>query len=132
MNMNPSALFKFPVCLQPGEIIHFLDSFIKLLDSLPTGKTKTSLEKLYSEFKERMEAGGINKYEGVIPDEMPIKLEALQEIYEISNSLSYILMAFKAAHADEYMAALHIFLPSVKRLESIVRGQFPDCIRDVA
>jgi hypothetical protein len=67
-----------------------------------------------------MEIGRINKHEGVIPDERPIKMDALQEIYEISNSLSYIMMAFEAAQADEYMATLHIFLPSVKRLESIV------------
>jgi hypothetical protein len=48
-----------------------------------------------------MEADGVNKYERIIPNEMPIKMEALQEIYEISNSLSYILMAFEAAQADE-------------------------------
>jgi hypothetical protein len=132
MNMNSSSPYKFPVCLQPDEIIHFIDSFIQILDSLPTGKAKTSLERLYAEFKERMEADGINKYSGVIPNEMPIKMDALQEIYEISNSLSYIMMALEAAHEDEYMAVLLIYLPSVKRLERVVREKFPDFIGDVA
>jgi hypothetical protein len=132
MNIKTSSSYKYHICLQPGEIIHFVDSFVQLLDSLPAGKGKTGLESLYAEFKERMEASGVNKYERIIPNEMPIKMEALQEIYKISNSLSYILMALEAAHQDEYMAALHIFLPSVKRLESIVMEQFPDFIRDVA
>jgi hypothetical protein len=64
-------------------------------------------------------------------DEMPISMNVLQEIYEISNSLSSIMMLLEQSHNDEYIEARSIFLPSVKRLECIVSEQFPDFSRIV-